>query len=365
MSEQERLETINEEKVSRRGLIARGGVLAVGASVLGGPAAATAFAGAAATKVKVGVVTHGDTGSFWSVFKKGVDQAASDLKVARRQRNTGLREQRRVEAGGRAERRDRRQGECDRDLRARRERTQGSARRGPPRKGIEIITVNSGLGAFDALKTYMVHVGQTEDVAGQGAGKQFTAAGAKNLVVIIHEASNSGLTQRAAGAKKTFKGTTKTLVIPHATSDLPGTQQKIAAYFKANPKTDALLGLNPDIATTALNAVSGSTKVGTFDLSPGVISADPVREDPVRDRPAAVPPGVPAGRLRVPVRDQPEHRRQRPAGSHGAGHRQQGQRRQGGRAREGGHPLSRAHGVGGAALAHPCSLGGTASQETQ
>ena len=26
------------------------------------------------------MVTHGDTGSFWSVFKKGVDQAAKDLK---------------------------------------------------------------------------------------------------------------------------------------------------------------------------------------------------------------------------------------------------------------------------------------------
>ena len=31
--------------------------------------------------IKVAVVTHGDTGSFWSVFKKGVDQAAKDLKA--------------------------------------------------------------------------------------------------------------------------------------------------------------------------------------------------------------------------------------------------------------------------------------------
>jgi simple sugar transport system substrate-binding protein len=141
------------------------------------------------------------------------------------------------------------------------------------KKGIEIITVNSGLGAFDSLPTYDCHIGQTEDIAGQKAGKLMGAAGAKNIVIIIHEASNSGLTQRAAGAKKTFKGRTKTLVIPNATSDLPGTQQKIAAYFRANPKTDGLLALNPDIATTALNAVKKGTKVGTFDLSPGVISA--------------------------------------------------------------------------------------------
>ena len=140
-------------------------------------------------------------------------------------------------------------------------------------KGIEIITVNSGLGAFDSLPTYEVHVGQTEELAGEGAGKQFTAAGAKNLVVLIHEASNAGLTQRAAGAKKTFKGTTKTLLIPDATSDLPGTQQKIKAYFQANKSTDAFLALNPDVATAALSAVPSGTKVGTFNLSPGVISA--------------------------------------------------------------------------------------------
>ena len=117
----------------------------------------------------------------------------------------------------------------------------------------------------------MVHVGQTEDVAGQGAGKVFNAAGAKNLVVVIHEASNSGLTQRAAGAKKTFTGTTKVLVIPNATSDLPGTQQKISAYFKANQKTDAFLGLNPDVTVAALTALPAGTKVGTFDLNPQVI----------------------------------------------------------------------------------------------
>jgi simple sugar transport system substrate-binding protein len=271
MSEQEALETVNEQKVSRRGLIARGGVLAVGASVLGGPAAATAFAGATATKVKVGVVTHGDTGSFWSVFKKGVDQAASDLKargvsVTQVYANNDVSKQ---VAGLNA-------AVAAKVNVIATSVPDASALKDPlaraAGKGIEIITVNSGLGAFDALKTYMVHVGQTEDVAGQGAGNQFNAAGAKNLVVIIHEASNSGLTQRAAGAKKTFHGTTKTLVIPQATSDLPGTQQKIAAYLKANPKTDAVLALNPDIATTALNAAGGK-KVGTFDLSPGVISA--------------------------------------------------------------------------------------------
>src|SRR5262245_33984853 len=272
MSEKEELETLGEQKLTRRGLIVRGGLLTAGAAVMGGPAAATAFGAAAATSVKVGVVTHGDTGSFWSVFKKGVAQAASDLKsrgVSVSQvyaQNDVSKQVAGINAAIAAKVNVIATSVPD-----------ASALKDPlttaASKGIEIITVNSGLGAFDSLKTYMVHVGQTEDVAGEGAGKQFDAVGAKNLVVLIHEASNSGLTQRAAGAKKTFKGTTKTLLIPNATSDLPGTQQKISAYFKTNPKTDAFLALNPDVATAALSVAPSKTKVGTFDLSPGVISA--------------------------------------------------------------------------------------------
>ena len=271
MSEQETIEA-TEERFSRRGLVVKGGLLTAGAAILGGPAAATAFGATTATRTKIAVVTHGDSGSFWSVFKKGVDQAVSDLKargVSATQvyaNNDVSKQVAGLNAAIAAKVNVIATSVPD-----------ASALKDPltkaAAKGIEIITCNSGLGAFDSLKTYMVHVGQTEDVAGEGAGKQFTAAGAKNLVVLIHEASNSGLTQRAAGAKKTFKGSTKTLVIPNATSDLPGTQQKISAYFKANPKTDAFLALNPDVATAALNAVPKSTKVGTFDLSPGVITA--------------------------------------------------------------------------------------------
>jgi simple sugar transport system substrate-binding protein len=133
--------------------------------------------------------------------------------------------------------------------------------------------VNSGEGTFDSLPTYDVHVGQDEQIAGEGAGLQFNKAGAKSVVVIIHEASNSGLTARAAGVKSTFKGTTKTLLIPNAKADIPGMTAKVQAYFKANPKTDALLGLDPDVTVPAMGAAPSGTKVGTFDVSGPVIKA--------------------------------------------------------------------------------------------
>ena len=273
-------ETIDERGLSRRDLLVKGGVLTAGATLLGGPAGVALGATRRhdvrdAGSIKVAVVTHGGTpgtDSFWSVFNKGVNQAVSDLKgrgVSATQvyaDNDVSKQVAGLNAAIAANVKVLATSVPD-----------ASALKDPltraSKKGIEIITVNSGLGAFDSLPTYMVHVGQTEDVAGQGAGKQFNTAGAKNLVVVIHEASNSGLTQRAAGAKKTFKGTTKTLVIPNATHDLPGTKQKIAAYFRANKKTDAFLGLNPDITTTALDVLPKSVKAGTFDLNAKVISA--------------------------------------------------------------------------------------------
>jgi simple sugar transport system substrate-binding protein len=134
-------------------------------------------------------------------------------------------------------------------------------------KGIEIITVNSGLGAFDTLSTYEVHVGQTEDIAGQGAGKQFKKAGAKKVLIVIHEASNSGLQQRAAGVKSILGGgSVSVLTIPNAKSDIPGTKAKVQAAFRADKKLDGFLGLDPDVTIPALDVVPKGTKVGTFDV---------------------------------------------------------------------------------------------------
>jgi len=261
------LDTTVEEELylSRRGLLVKGGVAAAGLTMLGAPAAA-AYGRASAGSIKVAVVTHGDTGSFWSVFKKGVDQAAKDLKgrgvrVTQVYANNDVAKQvaginAAITSGAKV---------------IATSVPDASALKDPltkaSKKGIEIITVNSGLGAFDSLPTYEVHVGQTEDVAGKGAGKQFKAAHAKKVLVVIHEASNSGLTQRAAGVKSVLGGSrVKVLTIPNAKSDIPGTKAKIQAAFKADKSLDAFLGLDPDVTIPALDVLPKGTKVGTFDV---------------------------------------------------------------------------------------------------
>jgi simple sugar transport system substrate-binding protein len=260
MSEHE----IERLTVSRRGLLVKGGVAAAGLAALGSPAAA--FGALQAGSIKVAVVTHGDTGSFWSVFKRGVDQATKDLKgrgvsVTQVYANNDVAKQvaglnAAIGAGVNV---------------IATSVPDASALKDPltkaSQKGIEIITVNSGLGAFDSLPTYEVHVGQTEDVAGMGAGKQFKKAGAKKVLIVIHEASNSGLQQRADGVKKVMGGSAvKVLTIPNAKSDIPGTKAKVQAAFKADKKLDAFLGLDPDVTIPCLDVLPKGTKAGTFDV---------------------------------------------------------------------------------------------------
>ena len=262
-------ETANENGLSRRGLFVSGGLLTAGLGAFGAQGLATASAAGLTTKIAV--VTHGDTGSFWSVFKAGVDQAKKDLSgrginVTQVYANNDVSKQ--VSGINAAI--------ASKVNVIATSVPDASALKDPLTKaasrGIEIITVNSGAGAFPDLKTFEVHVGQDEEIAGEGAGKQFNDAGAKSVVVVIHEASNSGLTDRAKGVKKTFKGTTKTLVIPDAKADIPGTQAKIKAYFAANKGTDALLGLDPDVTVPAQQVAPSGTKVGTFDVNPAVIT---------------------------------------------------------------------------------------------
>jgi len=256
--------------LSRRDVLLSGGLAAAGATLLGSPAAALARNVSArasqAGKIKVAVVTHGDTGSFWSVFKRGVDQAAKDLRgrgvsVTQVYANNDVAKQvAGINAAIAAKANVIATSVPD-----------ASALKDPltnaSKKGIEIITVNSGLGAFDYLPTYEVHVGQTEDIAGQGAGKEFKKAGVKKVLIVIHEASNSGLTQRANGVKSVLgsKGV-KILTIPNAKSDIPGTKAKVKAAFAADKTLDGFLGLDPDVTIPCLDVIPKGTKAGTFDV---------------------------------------------------------------------------------------------------
>ena len=142
--------------------------------------------------------------------------------------------------------------------------------------GIPVITINSGVDIYKELGA-LNHVGQTEFVAGQGAGHKFNDAGAKKVLCVIHEEGNIGLEQRADGLADTLKGEmVRFNVATTGVRDVAGTVAAIQNKLIADKDIDGVLTLNPVIAMAARDAIKaagGNQKLATFDLSPDVLAA--------------------------------------------------------------------------------------------
>jgi simple sugar transport system substrate-binding protein len=208
------------------------------------------------------MVTHSDEGSFWSVVKKGAQQAAKDLGVKliwSPSNNDPQKEAQLIDA-------------------AISQKVSGlavsvpnaDAIKAPLAKakaaGIPIITLNSGETDSKALGA-ITHVGRA-------AGQRLKAAGVKKVLCVIHEQNNIGLQQRCQGVKEGFGGTVENVQVK-GTADLATTQTEIKSKLQSDKSIDAVITLNPDIGETAKTAIKGassSAKLATFDLSPKIIS---------------------------------------------------------------------------------------------
>ncbi|WP_068923501.1 sugar ABC transporter substrate-binding protein [Planobispora rosea] len=138
---------------------------------------------------------------------------------------------------------------------------------------IPVITINSG---GDRSKEFgaITHVGQSEDVAGRGAGEQLKAAGVKKLLCVIHEAGNVGLDQRCNGATEGLGGGVERLQVD--VGNLADATSKITARLQSDTSIDGVLTLNPAVAVAARDAIADAgskARLGTFDLSGDVVSA--------------------------------------------------------------------------------------------
>jgi simple sugar transport system substrate-binding protein len=214
------------------------------------------------------MVTHSDEGSFWSVVKKGAQQAAKDEGVKliwSPSNNDPQKEAQLIDA-------------------AISQKVDGLAVSVPnydaikgslakaKAAGIPIITLNSGVDQFKQIGA-ITHVGQTEEIAGEAAGAKLKAAGVKKVLCVIHEQNNIGLQQRCDGVKKGFGGPVTNQQVK-GTADIATTQTEIKSKLQADKSFDGVIALNPDIAAAAVTAIKGagsSAKLATFDLSPAVI----------------------------------------------------------------------------------------------
>ncbi|HYN56122.1 MAG TPA: substrate-binding domain-containing protein [Motilibacterales bacterium] len=220
--------------------------------------------------MRIAMITHGDDGGFWSIVRRGAQDAAATLpevtldyqgsagdakiqsemiKAALNQGADGLA----VSAP---------------DIGA-----ISSALAEAEAAGVPIITLNSGSDLLETVPSVITHVGQSERVAGVGAGKRLGEAGSKTVLCILHEVNNIGLQERCAGAKEGMAESGGEVINVQVTgkADPGSTAQEIGAKMAAE-SPDAVLTLDPDIAMAALKEVtSREATLATFDLSPDVL----------------------------------------------------------------------------------------------
>lgn len=217
--------------------------------------------------LSIAVITHGGDGdAFWSVAQNGAEQAGEDLGVEVTYTSDG-------DAAAQARLIDNAVAQGVSGLvvsMANPDALQGSIE-AAVEAGIPVITINSGEAEsveFGAL----AHVGQSEEVAGEGAGERFADEGATKLLCVIHEAGNIGLTQRCDGAASSFGDVTTLQVDLNNPTDV---QARIRGALQADPAIDGVLALNPQVATAAVSAADeagSAAQVATFDLSADVIA---------------------------------------------------------------------------------------------
>jgi simple sugar transport system substrate-binding protein len=213
------------------------------------------------------VITHGSAGdAFWDVVQHGAEQAGKDLGVSVDYQSDGdpQRQAQLIDA-------------------AVNQKVDGivvsmanpDALKDPVeaavKAGIPVVTINSG-GDRSAEFGAIGHVGQDESIAGQGAGRELAAEGAKKVLCVVHEAGNIGLEQRCSGASQGLGADVTPLQVD--INDLQGAQSTIASQLQSDPSIDAVLTLNSAVAAVAVSAAkdAGSkATVATFDLNSDVI----------------------------------------------------------------------------------------------
>jgi simple sugar transport system substrate-binding protein len=213
------------------------------------------------------VITHGSAGdAFWDVVQHGAEQAGKDLGISVDYQSDGdpQRQAQLIDAAVN-------QGVDGIVVSMANPDALKDSVEAAVHAGIPVVTINSG-GDRSAQFGAIGHVGQDEAIAGQGAGRQLAAEGAKKVLCVVHEAGNIGLEQRCTGASKGLGADVTPLQVD--INDLQGAQSTIASQLQSDPTIDAVLTLNSAVAAVAVSAAkdAGSkATIATFDLNQDVI----------------------------------------------------------------------------------------------
>ena len=151
------------------------------------------------------VITHGDSGVFWSVVEVAVADAAAAIGcdvVYFGSNNDALAQAQEIEAAVAS-------GSSGIAISLADPAGVSDAAAGVVAAGIPLYTLNSGVNNYKDLGA-VTHVGQTEVVAGNGAGERFNALGATHVLCARQEQSNVAIC--LASSMGSCPGTSRTAV---------------------------------------------------------------------------------------------------------------------------------------------------------
>ena len=225
--------------------------------------------------IKIYVITHGQASDpFWSVVKKGVDQAAHDMCV------TAIYEapptfdmvamSHLIDSAVAAHPDGLVVSIPDPNA-------LGPSIKAAVAAGIPVISINSGSDVAQSLGV-LVHIGQTEEQAGIGGGEKMGAAGVKHALCVNQEVGNAALELRCKGFREGLAMTGGTITEIGVNLNNPTqTQQTIEAALQHDPTIDGIMTLGPTGASPAIKALQdlnklGQIKLATFDLSSDVLN---------------------------------------------------------------------------------------------
>lgn len=215
------------------------------------------------------MVTHADDGVFWSVVKKGAEAAAAAMGVElvwSPSNNDPEKQVQDIEAAVAA-------GADGLVVSLASPEAVGPAVEAAIAAGIPTYTINSGVNQYKDLGA-VTHIGQTEIVAGNGAGEFFNTLGATKVLCARQEESNIGLEERCQGLGETFTGDVESAFIG-LDNDPIAQEAAISAALQADPTIDGVLGTGPIVAVRAVAACTAAgvdCMIGGFDISDDIIA---------------------------------------------------------------------------------------------
>ncbi|PXY20779.1 sugar ABC transporter substrate-binding protein [Prauserella muralis] len=226
-------------------------------------------AGGGQGDLRVAVISHGTPGdAFWNVVKNGAEDAGEDLGVQVEYNADG-------DPGNQAKLIDNAvaQGVGGLVVSMANPDALGPSIKRAVDADIPVITINSGedrSAEFGAL----THVGQTERIAGETAGRKFADLGKRKLLCVIHEAGNIGLNERCEGTRDGFSGQVQNLQVD--INNPTDVESRLRGALQTDQSIDAVLALNSQVAALAVSAIEAAgsqAEVATFDLNSDVVAA--------------------------------------------------------------------------------------------